>query len=54
MVDVAGGGEYSLCGDAFDGYKKEQEPMVKTNSTKITCRRCLNVVRMIKEYLSTK
>ena len=50
------GGEYALCGDAWDGesHLDGHGVMVETKKTKVTCRRCLAQIRNVKEYLKAK
>jgi hypothetical protein len=43
-------GEYSLCGDAFEG-DRDQEELKEVEGDKVTCRRCLKIIREIKGYL---
>ena len=46
-------GEYSLCGDAFEG-DYDQEELKEIEGDKVTCHRCLKIIREIEEYLKLR
>ncbi len=37
-------GEYTLCGDAFDGFQDEMEGTAKTEKRIVTCRDCIKII----------
>jgi hypothetical protein len=51
--------EYMLCGDAWDGDCTEKDPsnrnsheMSKIDGGRVTCRKCLEQIRAIQDYLN--